>query len=312
MLSFALGVCMKIVIAGGTGFVGKSLREKLLSASHEVTVLTRSPRAATTVREKFVAWDGKTLGGWAACLDGADAVINLAGENIAAARWTAARKRAIVSSRVDATRAIVNAIQSARRKPAVLINASAVGYYGDVPDGFLTDASSRGKGFLAETCEQWEAEAGKAVHFGTRVVLARLGPVLGEKGGMLSRMVLPFRCFLGAPLGTGRQWIPWIHHEDVTGAFLFVLENVDFSGPVNFTSPAPVTMKVFCGILAKILRRPCGFPVPGFLLKLFLGEMSAMVLSSQKAFPVKLIRTGYQFRYPMLPEALGSLLEKKG
>ncbi len=303
---------MKIVIAGGTGFVGKLLRNKLLSSGHEVTVLTRSQGAATTAREKFVAWDGKTLGDWAACLDGADAVINLAGENIATVRWTAARKRVIVSSRVDATRAIVSAIQSARKKPAVLINASAVGYYGDVPDGFLTDASSRGKGFLAETCEQWEAEAGKAAHFGTRVVLARLGPVLGEKGGMLSRMVLPFRYFLGALPGTGRQWIPWIHHEDVTGVFLFILENVDFSGPVNVTSPGPVTMKVFCEMLAKILRRPCGFPIPGFLLKLFLGEMSSMLLFSQKAFPVKLIRTGYRFQYPMLPEALGSLLGKNG
>ena len=301
---------MKIVIAGGTGFVGKAIRQKLLSAGHEVIVLTRKVGMAATEKEQFVAWDTRTAGPWAACLDGADAVINLAGENIAAGRWTTARKRKILSSRVDATRAIVNAVLGARKKPSVLVNASAVGFYGDIPDAALMDESVRGSGFLAETCERWEAEARKAEGSGTRVVLARLGPVLGGKGGMLSGMIPLFLFFMGAPLGTGRQWIPWIHLEDVAGIFLFLIERGDFSGPVNVTSPEPATMKTFCSALAKVLRRPCWFPVPGVLLKRVLGEMSAVILSSQKAFPAKLIRAGYSFRYPDLSRALGAILEK--
>jgi len=316
---------MKIILAGGTGFVGRAIGENLLSSGHEVFVLTRKVSTASIKKIKSVAWDAKTQGNWAACFDGADAVVNLTGENIAGARWSEDRKKRLLSSRVDATRAVVNAMQNARNRPPVLINASAVGFYGDVPDAVLTETSARGDGFLAETCEEWEAEAHKAELFGTRVVLARLGPVLGEKGGpsgkqdkacpsspggMLSRMIFPFRFFIGAPLGTGRQWIPWIHLEDVAGIFLFMIERGDLEGAVNITSPEPVTMKTFCGALAKILRRPCGVPIPGFLLKMMLGEMSAVVLSSQKVLPEKLISAGYRFRYRDISEALGSILKK--
>jgi len=310
---------MRIILAGGTGFIGKALREKFFLAGHEVILLMRRrvssgeqgearPHIRNLEIEKY--WDGKNPGDWTACLDGADAVINLAGENLASKRWTRSQKQRILLSRVDATRALVEAMGRVRQKPGLLINASAVGYYGDAKDLELTESSARGAGFLAEICGQWETEACKAERLGVRVVLARLGPVLGEKGGMLSKMLPPFRFFIGAPPGTGKQWISWIHREDVTGAFLFMLQYQDLSGPVNVTGPAPVTMTGFCSVLAKILRRPSWPPVPPFFLKGLMGEMAAIVLSSQKALPQKLLKAGYRFAHPGLPEALGSILGK--
>lgn len=301
---------MKIILTGGTGFIGSALRKKLLSAGHEVIVLTRKSGAQGVDREKFVIWDGKTPGDWTANLEDADAVINLAGENIAAKRWTSARKQELLSSRVDATRAIVCAIEQTRKRPAVLINVSAVGYYGDVPEKELTETDSRGSGFLAEVCEKWEAEARRAEELGVRVVLARLGPVLGERGGMLSKMLPPFRFFIGGSLGAGKQWIPWVHQEDIIGAFLFMLEHEDISGPVNVAAPVPVIMKNFCSVLGNVLHRPAWFSAPGFILKMFLGEMSAIILSSQKAVPHKLLQAGYPFRHSELSEALRAILKK--
>lgn len=299
---------MKIVLAGGTGFIGKALRKELLGAGHEVIVLTRGQSFAAG-HEKFVTWDTETSGGWARYVDGADVIVNLVGENIAAGRWTVRRKEALLLSRVHATQAIVTAIHSARVKPAVLINISAVGYYGDPGDQLLDESSPKGLGFLAEVCDQWETEARKAEAYGARVILARLGPVLGGQGGMLSKMLPPFRFFMGAPLGSGRQWIPWVHREDVTGAILWMLERPELSGPVNVTSPEPATMKAFSAALARTLRRPCWFPVPAFLMKLLLGEMASILLSSQKATPQKLLASGYQFRFPVLSEALASILQ---
>jgi len=298
---------MKIVLAGGTGFIGKALRLELLSSGHELVVLTRQAKAREAERETFVAWDGKTAGGWATHLEGADAVINLAGENISAKGWTVERKEVLLSSRVNATRAIVTAIGQVRAKPSVLLNVSAVGYYGDTAEEVLTETSVRGQGFLADTCESWEAEARKAELLGIRVILARLGPVLGELGGMLSKMIPPFRFFMGAPLGSGRQWIPWVHRDDVIGAFTFMLGCRELSGPVNVTAPFPVTMKDFSRVLAGALRRPCWFPVPEVLLKLVLGEMAAIILAGQRALPQKLLQAGYRFRYVHLSEALAAI-----
>lgn len=302
---------MKIVLAGGTGFIGRALREKLCGAGHEVIVLVRhTGGTGKDVRETSVEWEGAASGSWIEHFDGADAVINLAGEDITARKWKPSRKQKILSSRVDTTRAIVDAIGRARKKPQILINASAAGYYGDAADQELTETSRRGAGFLADVCEVWEAEAKKAERFGVRVILARLGPVLGEKGGMLSKMLPLFLFFAGAPLGTGRQWIPWIHQEDAAGVFLFMLERSDLSGPVNVTAPAPVTMSRFSSILAGALRRPAWFPVPPFVLKIFMGEMAWVVLASQKALPQKLLGAGYQFRHPDLAEALDTILRK--
>jgi uncharacterized protein (TIGR01777 family) len=285
------------------------LRAKLAQSGHEVTVLTRQTSAAEYGNEKFTVWDGKAAGLWISSLEGADAVINLAGENIAAQRWTPSRKQEILASRVDATRAIVEAIGLVREKPSLLINASAVGYYGDAFDQELSETSPKGQGFLAETCGLWEAEARKAEMSGVRVVLARLGPVLGERGGMLSKMLPPFRYFMGAPLGTGRQWIPWVHQEDVTGAFLFMLEHGNLSGPVNVVSEFPVTMKGFCHDLAKVLRRPCWPPVPSRILKMLMGEMTDIVLLSQKVQPRRLLEAGYHFKHRELSAALAWILK---
>lgn len=301
---------MKIVLAGGTGFIGKAFREKTLAVGHEVTILTRRASGGGTEREIFAEWDARTPGSWAMHLDGADAVVNLAGENIAGERWTSTRKQKLVSSRVDATQAIVNAIAETKQKPAVLINASAVGYYGDTGDRELTEEAQEGKGFLAATCVQWESEARKAEKLGVRVVMMRLGPVLGEQGGMLSKMMPPFRFFAGAPLGTGDQWIPWVHIDDVIAAILFFLSNKNISGPVNITSGTPVTMREFCRTLAHTLRRPCWPPLPSFFMKVMLGEMAAMVLSSQKVIPGKLLEAGYSFRHTDLSKALAAILKK--
>lgn len=327
---------MKIVLAGGTGFVGRALRARLLESGHALTVLTRQAGAGENGPEKLISWDGKTRGDWTACLDGANAVINLAGENIATKRWTPSRKQEILESRVNATRAIVEAIKAVRQKPSLLINASAVGYYGpcprssrkadkdrpnfqnleidkywdgDDPDLELTEKNPQGEGFLAETCAQWEAEARRAEPLGVRVILARLGPVLGENGGMLAKMLPSFRCFLGAPLGTGRQWIPWVHRDDVTEIFIFLLGRKDLSGPVNVVAGAPATMNAFCLALAKVLRRPCWPRVPSFFLRMFMGEMAAIVLSSQKVMPERLLNAGYRPRYRDLTAAISGILK---
>lgn len=301
---------MRIVLAGATGFIGKVLRRKVLVSGHEAVILTRHAGPGGSGRETFLPWDARTVGAWASCLDGADAVINLAGANLAEKRWTDARKQEILSSRVDATRAIVAAIAKARERPAVLINASAVGFYGDLPEGTADETRGAGDGFLAETCVRWEEEARKAELSGVRVALARFGPVLGENGGMLSKMLRPFRLGLGAPLGSGRQWISWIHAGDAAAALLFMLEHGALSGPVNITAPEPTTLRDFCAVLANVLKRPLGFPIPGFFVRMVMGEMADIVLTGQKAVPQKLLEAGYAFRFGALRPALEVILGK--
>lgn len=300
---------MKIILAGATGFIGTPLRKELLAAGHQLVVLTKGKPPISNDRESFVTWDGKNPGEWAGSFEGADAVINLAGENIAAKRWTPDQKHKILSSRVEATRAIVKAIEQSKKKPALLINASAVGYYGNVTHGEVAEDHGRGEGFLAEVCVRWEEEACRAERSGVRVTLARLAPVLEKNGGVLSRMLIPFRFFLGGPPGSGRQWFPWIHREDVIAAFLFSLRHPSLSGAVNFAAPDAVMMEKFCAALGKEIRRPSWFPVPVFLLRLVMGEMADMTLSGQRAVPQKLLHAGYTFRYPDLEKALHAILK---
>ncbi|HNX68690.1 MAG TPA: TIGR01777 family oxidoreductase [Candidatus Omnitrophota bacterium] len=300
---------MKIILAGATGFIGTPLRDTLLAEGHSLVVLSLRGAGSVREREQLVFWDGKTVGSWADVFDGADAVIDLAGESIAARLWTPQQKEKILSSRIDATRAIVRAIEMARRRPSLLINASAVGYYGNVPEGAATEERGRGVGFLADVCEAWEREALRAGSLGVRVVLARFAPVLEKSGGMLPKMLAPFRFFLGGPLGSGRQGVPWVHREDVIRALLFLMERSDLSGPVNIAAPGGVPMKEFCSVLGKVLGRPSWLPVPGFVLRFVMGEMAAMVLEGQKVVPQKLLRAGYAFRYPDLPEALATILK---
>lgn len=301
---------MKIIIAGGSGFIGRTLIGRLLQAGDEVVLLSRNAsRTQGKVPSPVVLepWDGVTAGSWTAHLDGAAAVINLAGEPMGERRWTARQKERIRDSRIHATRAIVEGIASAKVKPEVLVNASAVGYYGDVADDEVTEEYPPGSDFLAEVCRAWESEALRARSMGVRVAVLRTSIALGD-GGALARMLMPFRFFVGGPLGSGRQWFPWIHRDDVVSAIEFVLRDRSLEGPVNLAAPEPVRMVDFCRTLGRVLHRPSWFPVPAPALKLVLGEMSTMVLTGQKVIPRKLLQTGFRFRFSRLEAALKDIV----
>jgi len=303
---------MRIVVAGATGLIGQRIVQKLVEAQNDVVVLTRNPSKRAGLNSpsvRFVQWDARTPGDWCIQLDQADGVINLSGESIGGKRWTSAQKSRILSSRLDATNAIVDAIKASGRKPQVLVNASAVGYYGGVRDGDVLESHSSGNDFLADVCRQWESAALAAEGFGVRVVLARSGIVLAADAGALKRLLIPFRLFVGGPLGSGSQWFPWIHLEDEAGAMLFAIENPAITGPINLTSPEPVTMREFCSALGRALKRPSWAPVPAFLLKIILHEMSDMVLKGQRAIPRRLLDAGYRFKFPRLDEALPDVLK---
>jgi uncharacterized protein (TIGR01777 family) len=302
---------MKIVVSGGSGFIGNVLVPRLLAEGHEIVLFTRDPAAARAnldLRVKVERWDGKTLGAWTPHIDGADAVLSFAGESIAGKRWTRIQKQRIIESRVDATNAIVEAIGKAFKRPAVLINASAVGFYGPVESGDVPEDYPRGNTFLSETTDRWEQSARSVERYGVRLVLLRISVVLGERGGALAKMLLPFRLFVGGPIGTGRQWFPWVHVDDLVNTVLFALSNQSVSGPVNVVAPQAVTMKEFCTALGKSLHRPSWVPVPAFFLKLLLGEMSDMVLTGQRAVPKALERHGFKFKFPHLSSALADIL----
>lgn len=297
---------MRVIVTGGTGFIGSALVAALAARGDEPVLLARDPSKAPA-GARALPWDGRDAAAAAAALDGADAVVNLAGENIAAARWTPERKLALIRSRVDGTRALVSAIGSAARKPKTLVSASAVGYYGSRPAGDCAEDAPQGSDFLAALCGQWEREAQAAARHGARVVLARTGVVLGRGGGALAKMRLPFKLGLGGPLGDGRQPFPWIHLDDEVGALLFALDTPSLSGPVNLCAPAPVTNARFAKALGRAYGRPAVLPAPAFALRLALGEMAQMLLGGQRALPRKLEAAGYRFARPDLDEALASL-----
>ncbi len=302
---------MNVVLAGGTGFIGGALAQALAARGDRVVLLTRDPDAARAnlgATASAVGWDGKSSGEWAKALDGADAVVNLSGG--AMGRWTPANKLALLKSRIDSTRALVAALSSAARKPKVLVNASAVGFYGDVPDGEVTESSAQGRDFLASVCGQWEREALAAEPLGVRVVLARVGVVLGEGGGALSMMAPPFKLFVGGPLGSGRQGFPWIHRDDAVGAILFALDSDKLSGPVNLTGPVAEDNEGFCAALGRALGRPSWIRVPAFAVRLAVGEMADMLLGGQTAVPRKLLDAGYKFKYADADAALAAVYKR--
>jgi uncharacterized protein (TIGR01777 family) len=243
-------------------------------------------------------------------VDGARAVVNLVGEPIAAGRWTAARKALILDSRVKAAQAVVSAMKLARARPEALLQGSAVGWYGPRGDEKLDEGSGPGKGFLADTAGKWEEAAKGATALGVRLALLRTGIVLDKGGGALEKFLPPFRLFLGGPLGSGAQWMPWIHRRDMAGAILHLLDNAHLSGPFNLAAPGSVTMKDFCAALGRAMGRPSLLPVPGFALKLLMGAEMAeeLVLSGQRAEPGKLLQSGYRFRHPDLDSALAACL----
>jgi hypothetical protein len=301
---------MKLVIAGGTGFLGRPLAATLARDGHQVVILTRGVRRPPVPPDRGVtltSWspDG-TAGHWAAALDGAAAVINLAGESIAGGRWTAARKRRILDSRLLATRSLVAAIhQTAPPRPA-LISGSAVGYYGPRGDEVITEDSPPGDDFLARVCIQWEAEA-RAAAADTRVVYLRTGLVLERDGGALPKMLPPFWFGAGGPVGSGRQFWPWIHRRDWIDLVRVAIES-RIAGPLNITAPQPVTNAEFARSLGKALRRPAVLPAPAFALRLMLGEMAdALLLSGQRAVPARAETAGFAFTFKHLDGALAAI-----
>ena len=280
---------MNISISGASGFIGRHLMKSLAQAGHSLRALSRHAPPAESLRE-------------------ADAIIHLAGEPVAQ-RWTAAAKQRILDSRVVGTRNLVEALAALPRRPEALICASAIGYYGSRGDEILTESSAPGSGFLPEVCVAWEREAQAAEAFGIRVVRVRTGLVLDANGGALVRMLPPFRMGLGGRLGSGRQWMSWIHLEDLAALFQFAVES-QVRGPLNAVAPNPVTNSDFTRELAHALRRPAVFPVPEFALKLLIGEMADVLLASQRVAPAAAEAAGFRFRFPQLAPALESLLRR--
>ncbi|MEH7384343.1 TIGR01777 family oxidoreductase [Bacillus sp. JJ1521] len=302
---------MKIAIAGGTGFVGKKLSDYLLDQQHEVFILTRNAsKISHHPSLHYVEWLGANRSPESELQD-VDAIINLAGESLNSGRWTEARKRLIIDSRVTTTREILRIISSMQKKPNVLLNASAIGIYGTSEEETFTEETSRlGSDFLANTVSAWEQEANLAAEIGVRTCFLRLGVVLGDDGGALTRMVLPYTFFIGGTIGSGKQWLSWIHIDDVIRGMEFLLHHENLSGAINFTAPNPLQMKEFGQTIGKVLNRPHWLPVPGFALQLLLGEMSILVLEGQKVIPNKLIEHGFTFTFETVEKALRNVFPR--
>jgi uncharacterized protein (TIGR01777 family) len=302
-----------VIISGATGFIGRPLTSSLAEAGYEVIVLTRNPGKVSALfgeRVKAAGWDGRTAGNWLELASGARAIIHLAGENIGAGRWTSKRKQAIIKSRLDSGRAVVDAVRRAPRKPSVLIQASAVGYYGSRADEKLDESAPVGSGFLAGLVQDWENSTAEVDRFGLRRVVIRSGLVLGAEGGVLPRFLRAFRLFAGGPLGSGRQWLSWIHRQDEVAAIRFFLEREDLAGIFNLATPHPLTMDEFARTLGRVMSRPAVFRVPAVLLRLLFGEMAEeTILSGQRVMPRALLRAGFEFRFPDLESALREILK---
>lgn len=299
---------MKIAITGATGLIGTRLVEALKARGEEVTVLSRSPqRAAAALGVEAVGWDALNEPAPSEALQGRDAVIHLAGEPVAQ-RWSAAAKKAIRESREIGTRNLVAGIAASEPRPGVLISSSAVGYYGKHGDQLIDEQCAPGSDFLAKVCVAWEREAVAAERLGLRVVVIRTGIVLDANGGALKTMLPPFKAGLGGPVAGGKQYMPWIHADDIVGLYLAALDSPSWSGPVNGAAPNPATNAAFSKALGKALQRPSLFPVPGFVIRARFGEMAEIVTEGQRAIPAAASANGYQFIEPELGPALASVL----
>jgi uncharacterized protein (TIGR01777 family) len=298
---------MRALVTGATGFVGRRLLQDL---DHPV-VLSRDPERARKLlgdSADVFDWDPESGPPAASCFQGVDTVFHLAGEPIAAGRWNDERKARILDSRVLGTRHLVRALESLSERPAVLVSVSAVGFYGDRANQPLDETAGPGNDWLAAVCRGWESEADGAVPLKVRVVRARLGVVLGESGGALAKMLPPFRMGLGGRLGNGRQWMPWVHLDDVAGLLLHAAQNSEIKGAMNVVGPAAVNNLEFTRTLATVLGRPAFLPVPKVALQVLFGEMSTVLLASQRVLPRVAERTGYQYRYATLDAALRAIL----
>ncbi|HEY8475843.1 MAG TPA: TIGR01777 family oxidoreductase [Chloroflexota bacterium] len=304
---------MLAIITGGTGLIGRALTADLVASGYEVVVLSRSPerRAGLPAAARLVRWDGATAEGWGALADGADAVVNLAGESLAEGRWTSERKRRIRESRLRAGQAVVEAVSAAARKPRVVVQASAVGYYGPRGDEEVDERAAPGHDFLARLCVEWEASTAPVEAQGVRRVVVRTGLVLSREGGALPRILLPFRLFVGGPLGDGRQWWSWIHIADEVAAIRFLMEREEASGPYNLTAPNPLTNAAFGKVLGRVLGRPSFVRTPALALRLAFGEMGSVLLEGQRVLPRRLLDAGFRFRFPDAEAALRALLGRQ-
>ena len=300
---------MKILITGGTGFVGTQLTSRLIKDNHEVTILTRSLKGVkgSSPGISYLEGDPTKKGPWQEAIKNHDAIINLAGASIFS-KWTDEHKKAIRESRVSTTQNIVEGIPSVPSKKITLYSTSAVGYYGFCGDEELVEDSPPGNDFLARIALEWEGEALKAREKGARVVITRFGIVMGEKGGALSQMIPLFKKYIGGPIGSGKQWFSWIHIKDLAEAFAFLSKHPEISGPVNVCSPNPVRNKDLAKALGRALHKPSFMPAPGFMVKLVLGEFGSVILEGQKVIPRKLLENGFVFQHADIHKALQGIV----
>ncbi|MEN9217043.1 MAG: TIGR01777 family oxidoreductase [Gloeomargarita sp. HHBFW_bins_162] len=294
---------MTVLVTGATGFIGARLVSQLQARGQAVHIVTRNPQRAKAQfpEAQVFPWTAVTT-----AVDGCTGVVNLAGEPIIG-RWTAARKRAIRESRVNGTQQMVQAITQAQVRPRVLVNASAIGYYGASETAVFTEASPPGDDFLAQVCQEWEQAAQPVLELGVRLVIFRIGIVLGM-GGAIERILPPFRAFLGGPIGSGRQWFAWIHIDDMVNLIVTALENEAWQGVYNATAPQPVRMAELCQTLGQVLHRPSWLPVPGLVLELLLGDAAQVILTGQQVLPERVQAMGFSYQYPTLAPALQAIL----
>jgi uncharacterized protein (TIGR01777 family) len=309
---------VRTIITGGTGLIGRALAANLAADGHEAILLSRNPERATGLPQGVRAerWDAHTAAGWGHLVEGADAVVNLAGANLAGegffpSRWTAERKRLIRDSRVNAGRAVVRAIEQASNKPHVVVQSSGVGYYGFRGDEEITADDQPGDDFLARIAsDDWEPSTAPVEEMGVRRAIIRSGAVLDAHEGALPRLVLPFRLFVGGPMGSGKQWFSWIHIRDEVAAIRFLIENKEASGPFNLTAPNPLTNAQFARVLGRVMGRPARIPIPAFAMRLAFGEVVGVLLEGQRVIPQRLLELGFTFQFPDAEAALRDVLAR--
>lgn len=307
---------MRVIITGGAGQLGRGLADGLLADQHEVILLSRTPEKAKNVPAgaKVEKWDGKSAAGWGNLVDGAGAVINLAGHNIGGTgflptRWTPKLKQQFIDSRVNAGQAVVEAIEAAKQKPEVLVQSSAIGYYGVHGDEILDEASTVGSDFMSTIVIAWENATQPVEKLGVRRVVVRTGLVFNAHEGILTRLIFPFKLFVGGPLGSGRQYMSWIHVADEIGAMRFLMDQKTASGVHNLTAPNPLPNREVAKIIGRVMGRPSFMPAPEFVFKLAFGEVATIIVDGQRVLPRRLLDAGYKFRFPELEPALRDLIK---